>query len=582
MVIAELRIDAPLDAVTLSRGGSVLDARLSLAAAGLASRDELIVAVLPLPPPPPPPLPPLPALATFSGVIARAVAPLDAAALAALACASTPPRARLTALGALVAELVALDARALGPGAPLPLLRTEAHVALLDALAWHARALAAGVFVGINGLPCRTIVGARGIGKTAVLRAFCAVAPSAFPSLIVLYATGEGVGDACSAFRAAHLRELVGAALAERAGAPLDRAGTGDVNAALDAAGLRALVVVDEVDELYRVPDTEAAAVANVNATLGALATIGGSTAGRFGVFLCGSSASTQRLVCGDGAHLADRFPLVRHGIPNLNSHKFKPLRIPSAPCSAVHEVKDMLAALAHRAALPRAALPSARLVTFFVGSSPRAVAIAVAAASIAAEAARPSARARTTAATRGLAAAIASGSLAAGAVSADAGALYGALLARLVTANAELRGLIGTADAAAQLIALLNVEQPWEEKVKPLALGDAAAAWAGVAVGTSSAARARDSAYVAALLDELADNYFLHIVRDGAAGGGGEIWPMTAAQVVFAGAGRGAVAAVIEAATAVLAPAARLVARRRQPPRPRAPWGCESARAAV
>ena len=41
---------------------------------------------------------------------------------------------------------------------------------------------------------------------------------------------------------------------------------------------MRAFLIVDEVDELYRVPDTDATAVANVNMSLGFLATLGGST----------------------------------------------------------------------------------------------------------------------------------------------------------------------------------------------------------------------------------------------------------------------------------------------------------------
>ena len=565
--VAKLRIDASPSTVTLTLaaaapGSPPLDSRLSLKSAiaegVLSPRADLLVTLHP------PPLPPLPPLSTYTGVIARRPLPLNSTALAALAAESTPPHARLAALSALVTELVALDPNALGPGVPLPLLRTKAHVALVSVLSSQARMLAAGVFLGINGLPCRTLIGARGIGKTAVLRAFCAVAPSAFPSLAVLYVTGEGVSDSSSAFRSAHLRELVEASIAERKdagahGAPRSRGG--DINVALDAARLRSLIVLDEFDELYRVPDTNTELVLNVNMTLGTLATLGGSTDGRFGVFLCGSSAATPRLVCGDGKHLADLFPLVSHGIPNLNSQKFKPLRILSAPCSAVNEVADMLTVLSHRSKLPRSALPSARLITFFVGSSPRAVAAAIAAsvASVS-DSVRLSARTRTVAATSGLAAAIGSGSLAMSPVSLHAEALYGALLARFVVANSQLRSLIGSGSAAAQLTALLNEAQPWEEAVTPLALSDAVAAWEAVAVSSlNSLALAHDSAYIMRLLDELADNYYVRIVRDDFSIEG-EIWPMTASQVVFAGGGRSTAAAILKASATVLTPIARLL----------------------
>ena len=98
--------------------------------------------------------------------------------------------------------------------------------------------------------------------------------------------------------------------------------------------------------------------------TRGDLGRLGGVTSGLFGVLLCGSSASTIRLVSADVEHLANRFPLVRCGVPNLNSQKFRDLRVPSARCSASEQVIGMLAMLARRDTLPPEALPAARLVS--------------------------------------------------------------------------------------------------------------------------------------------------------------------------------------------------------------------------
>ena len=334
--LARLRIDAPPDWASLARacgGGAPLDARLSLVGAKLSARDELVLTVLA-----PPPLPPLD-LSVFTNLISRGPdARADADTLAAFTDARAPAAARVRALSELVRGLVACDAGALDPwGAALPIFETTTHTALLDELLARARSLSAGYYDGHNGAPNCTLVGAKGIGKSLLLRAFAAIAPSAFPDLVVIYVSCEGSDAAGSSFAAAPLLDLLAAAAAARGvtGAAGARNLT-ELVVALRTARKRVLLLFDEMDELYTVGANDPRR-ACVLATLGALALLGGQQTGLFSVVLCGSSLALPRLLAGGDADLGERFELARGGAPRLSAQKFPRLDLPLAPCTATH-----------------------------------------------------------------------------------------------------------------------------------------------------------------------------------------------------------------------------------------------------
>ena len=60
------------------------------------------------------------------------------------------------------------------PDMALPLLDTDSHLTLLAGLVQPAEQLQAGNYKGLNGVACRVLMGARGIGKTNLARAFTA------------------------------------------------------------------------------------------------------------------------------------------------------------------------------------------------------------------------------------------------------------------------------------------------------------------------------------------------------------------------------------------------------------------------
>jgi hypothetical protein len=554
-VCAKLKLDAPPDCVRLlreaRRGGGApvpLDGTQPLARQRVTGGSRILVDIMAapsLPPPQPPQL--LALLEAFPGALVPAPdAALDPALLASLAAPWTPPAQRLSALNALLLAQ-RCSARSGRPRHALPLFSTQAHSELLEALAAHAGALAAGGFVDSNGSACRTLVGARGTGKTAMLRAFAAVAPSAFPGLTALYLSCQGMEDSQSPLHALPLGAWLSAtAQARGAGPPHVHP-----DAALAASGQRVLVLLDEVDDLYRLSAAYPVAVASARATLGRLSILGSGTSGLYGVLLCGSSASTHCLVSGDASSLGHKFPLAAAGVPNLNCTKFTRLLLQSAHCGASSEVAGMLAALAGQRGVGAELLPQARLLTFFCGTTPRAIVAAALAQRVHGSSSSSSGSSGSGSDGGGsatqqrvpsltaaqLAAAIPAASLPAGPSSLPGAApmLLLELLAQLRAANGPLRSLIGCADGSANLVELMSPGSQWEACIVPLQWEQVASAWAKCAGALGLGHCGGDPGVLRRLVDDIADAQVLQ-VRCSEESGAVEVWPATAAQVVAAG----------------------------------------------
>ena len=523
-VIAALRLDVAPDCVRLLRevrGGGApvpLDSSRLLARQGIREGAKVLVEVLaaPAPPPlpPPPPPPPLP-LHALSGLIVRAPdAALDAGLLAALAGADTPDAQRLGALSALVTDHLTRHPAFADEAPSLPLFHTVAHAALLRELVTRARALAAGGYKGSNGGPCRTLVGARGIGKTAVLRAFALVAPSAFPSLLPVYLTGQGLMQREHVLQAGHLQAVLSAAAAQQR-LPLDRL-------TKLPAGRRLLLLMDEFDDLYRAPASAPALVHNVLTTLWELHALGNRIDGNSSVLLCGSSSSTYSLVQGDGARMGGRFPLALGGVPDLNSTKFRRLRLAASLCTASAEVEAMLAAVGGGGRLGCAqSTAAARLLTFFVGATPRAVIGAVLPGGV-----------------QGLTGALLAASSPATPPDVvfehpETGAFLRALLVLLAERNSKLRDLTRKSDGTANFLAMMDPACNWEQAVVPLAWREVEMVFKETAV---AAATPPDPSLLMSMLDEIADRHLLRVHFPGSLDTSAQVWPASAAQAVAGG----------------------------------------------
>lgn len=486
-VAKTLCLDVPPHMVHLlreKRGGvlSPLDSCKTLGAQGVKVGSRITVKVLSPAMKAPQAYTPLPPLASLTGLISTS--PGEAALLAsthpaqveALGGAHTPPSQRIEALGTLVAAHLRTTPHSAPEFKALPLFSTLAHGALVGELVTHARNLSQGRYVGFNGACCRTLVGPRGIGKSAMLQAFALAGACAFPGVIPVYLSGTGLSDPSHALQAGHIRSILVAA-AKPWGVEVDSSmGPYALSTALQSRGLRMLLLVDEFDELYRHAGNDSLR-RNIQASLAMLQHLGDQTSGLYSVLLCGSSSSTYLLVCSeDAAHLGGKFPLLAQGTPNLNSDKFQRALLHSAACAATGEVEHMLLqALVGQPGwgLPPGDVPAtARLVTFLLGARPRAVTKAV----------QPGELVRIMGEHIALAAPMDARAAATGPqfAAATSQALFYVLLKALVAANSELlcATVASGASGGASLTAIMDPAQRWEATLVPLQWHQVEEAW--------------------------------------------------------------------------------------------------------
>lgn len=200
---------------------------------------------------------------------------------------------------------------------------------MLFNLLWSAGDnLSAGRYAGGNGTCCSTILGANGVGKTYSLLIFAEVASAAFPSVIVVYVSYNNVRLPGSPLQTATLLQAVYDTIKDRLPAlqPTDPCFANQLLDALSRAGMKLLLLVEDVDELYR---TQVAT--SSHGTLAELALLGSQARGVVAAILCGSSAHLSDLVnTNASAEVRRDFPLL-YGAPNLNPTKFLSKRVYAA-----------------------------------------------------------------------------------------------------------------------------------------------------------------------------------------------------------------------------------------------------------
>lgn len=273
-----------------------------------------------------------------------------------------------------------------------------------------------------------------------------------------------------------------------------------------------------------------------VRETLGTLGMLGGQTSGLYSVILCGSSTSTHRLICGKPAFPEAAYPLVKGGVPNLNDTKYSRLVIPSPRCTDWRQTRVMLDTMLGGAALlvpPEAAewpgtagetdadeylRQVSRLITFFVGSTPRALRKLVnpdASGLSAVQLPDQIDKSRTSGARYFL--------------SPEAVRLLDELLRRLVAANKKLSKALRNNDGSCNIQALLTDD--WEEKVASIDFTDAQTAFLAIAKESNFSL---EDAFFHGVLGELAD-HGLVAIRNDRDGMGDRIWPSSTSQIVYA-----------------------------------------------
>ena len=216
---------------------------------------------------------------------------------------------------------------------PLGLFSTRAHMDLASFLLHHLEALARPQGFPSNGVHGRTIVGSQGIGKSTVLRHIVQVSQALHSNVVAVYVS-------CTDNSPTHILEPV--ALHLLAAGVIDH--RRDVESAavdnklhdllmtsLYLKKKKLLLVVDDMEQLYRCNPGDVDTFVAARRSLSSLASIGERGGSVCSVLLCGNSFFLPLLITANGsrdAAIVKEYPTV-YGAPSLNGQRFSEVRIP-------------------------------------------------------------------------------------------------------------------------------------------------------------------------------------------------------------------------------------------------------------
>mmetsp|Transcript_12188 Transcript_12188/g.18415 ORF Transcript_12188/g.18415 Transcript_12188/m.18415 type:complete len:503 (+) Transcript_12188:189-1697(+) len=225
------------------------------------------------------------------------------------------------------------------------LFRTTTQNQIFSILWSQVDNLCKGNYKGTHGLCATTMVGAKGIGKTATLKIFNATAKYAFENLIELYISMNNILSKGCPMQTSSILDIVADEL-ERIGITFED----DVRlpmlaqriiAALSKAGVYLHICVDELDQAYKVNGKVYPAVVR---SLHDLVYLGNQPSGRIAVLVCSSSAMIENLITSNAdGRLRDDFVLLKTGATNLNDNKFITKRVYSTTPVDLDEVAKIL-----------------------------------------------------------------------------------------------------------------------------------------------------------------------------------------------------------------------------------------------
>jgi hypothetical protein len=191
--------------------------------------------------------------------------------------------------------------------------------------------LCKGNYRATQGVCATTMVGAKGIGKTATLKIFNATAKYAFGNLIELYISMNNILHEGCPLQVNSILNIVANEL-QRIGLTFDEDEVRlpmlgqRVIEALNKANVYLHICVDELDQAYKVNGEIYPALVR---SLHDLVYLGNQPSGRIAVLVCSSSALIENLITTNAdERLRDEFVLLKTGATNLNGNKYITKRV--------------------------------------------------------------------------------------------------------------------------------------------------------------------------------------------------------------------------------------------------------------
>lgn len=210
-----------------------------------------------------------------------------------------------------------------------------------------------------------SIVGAKGIGKSTMMRAFTSFLPFLYSEIIPIYISYNNSLATESMVLKKSLMNVIKDILHSHHGFPKNEEGGDRLEISLEKHNKYVMLFVDELDQLYRIAKDDQV-YSNSKTSLHDLAYLGNTRSGRIVTILCGSSALLSHLItCNIDIEDRPSFPLSQ--VVNLNGTKYLPWKLErSLPTDL-----DLIGTICPDY---KDNLVSKRILAFFSGCTPRYV----------------------------------------------------------------------------------------------------------------------------------------------------------------------------------------------------------------
>lgn len=203
---------------------------------------------------------------------------------------------------------------------------TKAHAGMYNILLAQAINLQNGNYVNRQGESSSTMVGAKGIGKTTSLKTFAHICRDIVPGIYVMYVSFSNIMSnewLTSKSIVLIIIELFKDMEVDIEVPENSRSSCEALVRYMKMSGIKLMLLVDELDQLYKVKEQVCLA------TLHDLSYFGNQPTGTMSTIVCGSSSMMEFLITANAnANLRMEFPLLDMGAPNLNETKFLTKRV--------------------------------------------------------------------------------------------------------------------------------------------------------------------------------------------------------------------------------------------------------------